>query len=85
VCQLLKIDSILECIVGCVAICNINCDVIIVTVSKVDVTAVVSRCSAGTGYFVIVIIVDFNPNVVKSTLAPISVTNAHPATSSKRI
>lgn len=85
---LLKIYSILECIVGCVTICNINCYVVIVTVGKVDVAAVISGCCVGTcRYFVVTVIVNFNPNVVvKSTLVPISiVTNTHPAASSKRI
>jgi len=82
-CQLLlKIESILESIVvGCVAICNIDCDVIIVTVGQVNVVAVVSSCSVGTRHF---IVVNFN-TVVKSTLAPVCVTNTYPTTSSKRI
>jgi len=88
-CQLLKIDSILEC-VGCVTICNVNGYVVIVTVGKVDVIAIIPRCS-GTGYFIIVsIIVGFNPvcitqAVLKSALASICVTNTYPTTSSKRI
>jgi len=82
-CQLLlKIESILESIVvGCVAICNIDCDVIIVTVGQVNVVAVVSSCSVGTRHFIVV--VNFN-TIVKSTLAPVCV-NTHPTTSPKRI
>lgn len=94
-CQLLKIDSILECIVGCVAICNVNCNVVVVTVCEVDAVAVISRCAGTCRYFVgvgvviviviVIVVVSFNPNVVKSTLAPISVAYAHSATPPKRI
>lgn len=88
-CQLLKIDSVLECIVCCVAVSNIDGYVVIVTVGEVNIVAVVPRCSVGTRHFVVV---NFNPNVVcitqavlECTLASICVTTAHPAASSKRI
>lgn len=81
-------DSILERVVGGIAVGYVYGDVIIVTVGQVDVAAVVPRWCCGTwacGHLVVCIAIDLNPNVVGITHAVVKpfVIHAYPTASSQ--
>lgn len=87
---MLEMDSILECVVGGVAVGYIDGDVIIVTVGQVDVAAIVPRWCCSTwarGHLVVRIAVDLNPNVAGITHAVVKpfAIHAYPTTSSQPI
>jgi hypothetical protein len=94
--QLLEVYSILERVIGGVAVCNVDGDVIIVTVGQVDVAAVVPWwwwwCSCGTGTCGHLVfraaVVNLNPNVVSITQAvvkPFATIHGYPTTSSQPV